>query len=174
MLALALVLLGATMRLEPHLANFAPIAAIALFAGVYLKKSYALILPVAAMILSDMFIGFNSWQSRLSVYGSFMLVGLIGLAVKKKKNILTVAGGAVSGSIIFYLITNFAYLYPISMYPHDLSGIISSYYNALPFFRNTMAGDLFYTGLLFGAYESAMVIAAKRKAEKPGALTTLS
>ncbi|HET7673765.1 MAG TPA: DUF6580 family putative transport protein [Candidatus Saccharimonadales bacterium] len=159
MLAIVLIILGVLIRLEPHLANFAPIAAIALFAGVYLKRRYALLLPLSAMFMSDIVIGFDSIQSRLTVYGSFAFVGLIGLAVKKKKNIATIAGGSIAGSLVFYLITNFAYLYPASMYPHNLSGVIASYHNALPFFRNTLAGDLFYTGLLFGSYELIRYIA---------------
>lgn len=162
MLAVVLVILGVVMRLVPHMANFAPITAIALFSGVYLKKDYALVLPMAAMFVSDAIIGFDSLESRLTVYGSFLLVGLIGLLVRKKKNIATIAAGSIAGSVIFYLVTNFAYLYPPDMYPHNLAGVLSSYYNALPFFRNTLAGDLFYTGLLFGLYETALYAAKHR------------
>lgn len=173
MLAAALVILGASMRLLPHAANFAPIAAIALFGGVYLKRKYALMLPVAALLASDIIIGFDSIQSRLTVYGSFLLIGLIGLLVRKKKNIATVAGGAIGGSIVFYLITNFAYFYPPTMYTHDLSGVLSSYYFALPFFRNTLLGDLFYTGLLFGLYESAVFMVRHQKAKKTASLNAI-
>lgn len=162
MLALVLILLGASMRLMPHTANFAPITAIALFGGVYLARKYALLLPVAALVISDFLIGFDSVQSRLTVYGSFALVGLIGLLVRKKKNVATIAAGAISGSIIFYLVTNFAFFYPPTMYAHNLSGIFESYYMALPFFRNTLLGDIFYTGLLFGLYEFVTYMVANR------------
>ncbi|HEX5456369.1 MAG TPA: DUF6580 family putative transport protein [Candidatus Saccharimonadales bacterium] len=162
MLAAVLVILGVVMRLVPHMANFAPITAIALFSGVYLKKDYALILPLAAMVASDAIIGFDSFESRLTVYSSFLLAGLIGLLVRKKKNIATIAAGSIAGSVIFYLITNFAYFYPAKMYAHNMAGVFSSYYNALPFFRNTLAGDLFYTGLLFGLYEFALYMAKYR------------
>ena len=171
MLAAVLVILGVVMRLLPHLANFAPITAIALFGGVYLKRSYALFLPLAAMFISDAVIGFDSLESRLTIYGSFLLVGLVGLLVRKKKNVATIAAGSLAGSIIFYLVTNFAFLYPMSMYPHNMAGILSSYYNALPFFRNTLAGDLFYTGLLFGLYEFAMYM-AKHKSKSASLIKT--
>lgn len=171
MLAVILVLLGVVMRLVPHAANFAPISAIALFGGVYVSRKYALLLPVAALVLSDLVIGFDSIQSRLTVYGSFLLVGLIGLAVRKNKNGLSIAGGALSGSIVFFLITNFAFFYPQTMYAHNLSGILESYYMGLPFFRNTLLGDLFYTGLLFGTYELAMRLAAKTQSS--GAASSL-
>lgn len=163
MLALALVFLGVALRLVPHLANFAPIGALALFGGVYLNKRYALFLPIAALIVSDAIIGFDSLESRLTVYGSFLLIGIIGLYVRRKKNVATIAAGTIAGSVIFYLITNFAYFYPPDMYAHNLSGIASSYYYALPFFRNTLLGDLFYTGLLFGMYETALYLAQRAK-----------
>jgi hypothetical protein len=159
MLAFLLIIAGAVMRLLPHAANFTPIAAIALFGGVYLKRSYALFLPLAALAISDIAIGFDSLESRLAVYGSFALIGLIGIAVRKKKNPATVIAGSLAGSVVFYLVTNFAFFYTSAMYPHNLYGVMSSYYNALPFFRNTLLGDLFYTGLLFGAYELATYIA---------------
>jgi hypothetical protein len=162
MIALLLVILGAVMRLLPHAANFTPIAAIALFGGMYMRRRYALLVPLAALVASDIFIGFDSLHSRLIVYGSFVLIGLIGLAVRKRKNIATIAAGSIGGSLIFYLITNFAFFYTPTMYPHTLSGVLSSYYRALPFFRNTLLGDLFYTGLLFGLYELARYVAARR------------
>ncbi|HTE58634.1 MAG TPA: DUF6580 family putative transport protein [Verrucomicrobiae bacterium] len=166
MLALLLVVLGAGMRLLPHLPNFTPIAAIALFGGVYLKREYALALPLAALFLSDFALGFDSWQGRLTVYGSFVLIGLLGLVIRRKKNLGTVVAGSLGGSLVFYLITNFAYFYAPTMYPHTLAGAMSSYYNALPFFRNTLMGDLFYTGLLFGAYELVHLL-VKQKTRVP-------
>jgi hypothetical protein len=147
------ILFGAILRVIPHPANFAPIGAMALFGGANLKKRYALILPLAAMFVSDFFIGFDSLQSRLMVYGSFLLIGLIGLAIRNHKNIFTVAGGSLVGSTIFYLITNCVVFYSTKMYPHTWAGQMASYTNALPFFRNTLAGDLVYTTVLFGSFE---------------------
>src|SRR3989338_8443993 len=104
-IAYFLVFFGALLRLIPHVPNFAPIAAIALFGGVYLSRKNALWVPLLAMVLSDFFIGFDSLESRLTVYGSFVLIGLVGLVVRKKKNIATILGGTLAGSILFYLIT---------------------------------------------------------------------
>lgn len=171
MLAILLIVLGVAMRLLPHVANFTPIAAIALFGGVYLKRNHALFLPLLALVISDIALGFDSIQSRLTVYGSFLLIGLIGLAIRKRKNVATVITGSIGGSVLFYLITNFAYFYTPTMYPHNLSGVLSSYYNALPFFRNTLLGDLFYTGLLFGLYELA-VFMAKHRVRVSGSMPT--
>ena len=157
MLAYFFILFGAVLRVLPHPANFAPIGAVALFGGVYLKNKWqALALPIIAMMISDYFIGFDDLKSRLIIYGAFLLIGLIGLAIRNHKNIFTVVGGSLLGSSLFYLITNLVWLYPAKMYPHTVAGQIASYTNALPFFRNTLLGDLFYVGVLFGSYELVM------------------
>jgi len=157
MLVYFFILFGAVLRVIPHLANFAPIGAVALFGGMYLNKRYALILPIAAMVISDFFLGFDSIESRFMVYGSFLLIGILGLMIRNHKNIFTVIGGSLAGSTLFYLITNCVIFYSTKMYPHTLAGQIASYTNALPFFRATLLGDLFYVGILFGTYELAMV-----------------
>ena len=153
MLAYFFIFLGAFIRVIPHPANFVPIAATALFGGVYLNKKQALILPIAALFLSDIFLGFDSWVSRLTIYGCYLAIGLIGLWIRNHKNVFTIVGASLSGSILFYAITNLVWLYPAKMYPHTLAGQLASYSNALPFFRNTLLGDLFYTAAFFGIYE---------------------
>jgi hypothetical protein len=164
MLIYFLILLGAVLRVMPHPGNFAPIAALALFGAVYIKdKRLALIVPLAAMAISDIFIGFDSFSSRLIIYSSFLFIGLIGLWVRNHKNIFTVVGGTVLGSVLFYLITNLVWLYPAKMYPHTFDGQILSYTNALPFFRYTLLGDLFYVALFFSLYELVCLYELKYK-----------
>lgn len=163
-LPLMLMLFGFAMRLLPHAPNFAPIGAIALFGGMYLPKRLALILPLGAMLLSDAIIGFYSWQIMLSVYGSFALMGSIGLFLRRHKQFSLILGGTLAGSILFYLITNAAVWAFGTMYPLTLAGLIQSYVNALPFFRNTILGDLFYVGLLAGSYEFIAYWLKQRKA----------
>jgi hypothetical protein len=153
MLAYALVILGVLLRVIPHMPNFSPITGLALFSGVYLKRSQAIWVPISAMIISDAFLAPEPLSTRLTVYGSFCLIGCLGLWLRKRKSIYTIITSSLVGSGIFYLVTNFAFFYPSDMYTHNWQGITASYYNALPFFRNTILGDLFYTGLLFGAYE---------------------
>ncbi len=148
-----LIILAVMSRLLPHPANFAPITAIALFSGVYLPKKWAFALPLMALLISDFFIGFYGLE-MVYVYGSFLISGLIGLMIRRKKNILTILGGALTASILFYLITNFGvWTLPYSWYSKDLNGLLYSYTAALPFFRNTLLGDLFFTGVFFGGYE---------------------
>lgn len=138
------------LRLLPHPANVAPVAAMALFGGVYLDKKYAIVLPLLVMILSDVFLGFS--QSTPFVYLCFALTGLIGVWLRSRKNILTVVSASLFSSVIFFLVTNFGYWLTYSLYPKTFEGQLMAYYFALPFFRNTAIGDLLYTGLFFGGY----------------------
>lgn len=165
-LPLLLIFFGFTARLLPHPANFAPIGAIALFGGIYLPKRLALIAPLGAMILSDLFIGFYSLPIMLSVYASFTLMNLIGFWVRERKRFSTVLGGTLLGSILFYLITNAAVWAFGTMYPPTFQGLLQSYIMAIPFFRNSLFGDLFYMGLLVGSYE-AITYWLKQKVSSP-------
>jgi len=148
-----LITLGIVCRFLPHPANFAPIGAIALFGGIYLPKKLAIILPLIAMFISDIFIGFYSWPIMLSVYLSFVITTMIGMRVRENKKFRTILGGTILGSILFFLITNWAVWAFSAMYASDISGLLTSYYMALPFFRNSMLGDLFYTSVLVGGLE---------------------
>lgn len=162
-IAILLILLGAASRLFPHPANFAPIAAIALFGGLYLPRKYAIIIPLIAMFASDIFIGFYDWKIMLVVYGSFALSGLIGLTVRNIKSFSTILLATTLGAIIFYLTTNAAVWLFGTMYPHTASGLMQSFVLAIPFFKNSLLGDLFYTGILVGAMETVILYQKKRK-----------
>jgi hypothetical protein len=148
--AVLLIIFAAFSRLIPHPANFAPIAAIALFSGVYLDKKYFLIIPAAAMLLSDIFLGFHSMM--IWVYGSFAVIALLGLWLKSHKNIGYIFGTTLVSSVIFFIITNFG-VWISGFYEYSFNGLVECYTLAIPFFRNSVAGDLFYAAVMFGIYE---------------------
>lgn len=152
LLSIIIVAIGVFSRLIPHAPNIVPIGALMLFGGAYLPKKL-LWLPLLALFISDYFIGFYGID-MLYVYGSFALTGLIGLWLRSRKRPLFVISGALSSSILFFLITNFGvWAPPNNWYPHNFAGLIQSYTMAIPFFRNSLIGDLGYTILLFGGYE---------------------
>lgn len=157
---LILIILTVLARLLPHPANFAPITALALFGTSYFPKKYALVIPFAALLISDFFIGFYGVQ-MLAVYLSFGLICLIGLWLKSDRNIKNIVLSSVASSILFYLVTNLVFIYSNSLYPKTIEGQIQSYIAAIPFFRGTLLGDLFYTSLLFGAYELSFRVSKK-------------
>ena len=148
-----LILAAALSRLLPHPDNFTPIAAIALAGGVYLEKRFALIIPLAALVISDIFIGFHN--TILFVYGSLVIIGFMGLWLKSHKKIVPVLGTAILSSILFFVVTNFGVWLTGGgwFYPKTWQGLVECYTMAVPFFRNTLAGDLIYTGVLFGLFE---------------------
>jgi len=159
-----LILAAALSRLLPHPANFTPILAIALAGGVYLDKRIALVIPLAALIISDLFIGFHN--TIFFVYGSFLLIGFIGVWLQSHKKPLWIVGTTLFSSVIFFMITNFGVWITGGgwFYAKTWQGLIECYTLALPFFRNSVAGDLVYTAVLFGLFE--FVLYASRSFEK--------
>lgn len=155
LIALFFIIIGVSLRFFPHPPNFAPIAAIALFGGVYFSKKMAFLLPMAAMIISDIFIGYYEVGLMISVYGSFLAYVILGFWLKKHKKWYTVLGSSFLAAFLFFFLTNFAVWIFTPWYPKTISGILECYLLALPFFRNTLLGDLFYVPFFFGAYEIA-------------------
>ena len=151
--ATILIGLAVTSRLLPHPANFTPLAAIALFGGVFLDRKYSMILPLVALFVSDYFIGFYS--GMYWVYGAFLLVGLLGWWLKKHRGFGNTLLVTLLGSFGFFFITNFGVWLESGMYTHDLAGLAQCYGMAIPFLRGTIGGDLIYVALLFGVYAVA-------------------
>ena len=148
---LTMIFAGAVMRLSPHWPNFTPIAAIALFGGTFLKrKDLAFLVPVVAMLLSDLIIGFHS--TMFAVYASFIAIVSLGLFLQSRLTVVNTISASLASSILFYLITNFAsWTSGIMPYPMNVAGLMQSYIAGLPFFFNGIIGDLFYNSVLFGA-----------------------
>ncbi|MGR3809549.1 DUF6580 family putative transport protein [Jiulongibacter sp. NS-SX5] len=165
-LAIVLVVLSAVSRLVDHPMNFTPITGLALFSAYAFSGKWKLIVPFAAIILSDIVLeitkGYGFHSGTLMVYGAFAVMIAIGYLLIKKPTIINVLGSAVLASVVFFLITNFALFYPevtegsnLQGYPHTMEGVIASYTAGIPFFRNMLLGDVIFTGVLFGIYETA-------------------
>ena len=160
---LLIIFVAVLMRLLPHLPNFTPIAAMALFGGVYLSKKYTFIIPLAAMFMSDIFLGFHATMPY--VYGSFILAGVIGLWLKNHKSTKNIICSSLISSILFFLITNFG-VWVGGWYPRTFSGLMESYVMGIPFFKNTVIGDLVYTGVFFSAYELVQLLITRYSLNK--------
>ncbi len=134
----------------PHIWNFTAVGALAIFAGAqFTDKKLAFIMPIAAMAISDLFIG-NGFD--ILVYSAFLVMVFCGYWVRNKQTISNLAASGIVGTLAFFLITNFAFFYPTSLYPHNLTGVLASYIAGLPFLKNMLIGDLIYGTLLFGAF----------------------
>jgi hypothetical protein len=148
---LAIILVAAAVRIIPHPPNFSPIAAMALFGGCYLSNRFlAIAVPLAAMFLSDIVIGFH--VTMPAVYLAIGIVAVLGMWLQKRNTASTIALSAVASSVIFFVITNFAVFAQSGLYPQNAHGLVACFVAAVPFFQNSMVGDLFYTGVFFGSW----------------------
>ena len=138
------ILLLALSRIIPHPPNFTPILASSIMAPLLIKdRVYGVALPILAVFISDIIIGFHSYQ--LAVYFSLIVISSI---TPMKKNYLYLGSMAIGSSIWFYLITNFAVWSMSSMYPKTIEGILSCYVLALPFLTSTLVSALLFTFLI--------------------------
>ena len=165
----SLIFTAALLRLIPHAPNFSPIGALALFGGACLNRKYlAYIIPIAAMIVSDLFLPFYGIEVLIT-YAGFLISIFIGTQLKNNLTWYNVALGSMVSSFAFFLITNFVFFFPLSMgpmYTHDMAGVMNSYIAGWPFFQNTFASDLVYNGILFGAFYLLQVNIPELRSEK--------
>ena len=160
--ALLLIIAGTALRLLPHIPNFAPVGAIALFGGAVLGWRLAVWLPLALMIFSDLFIGF--YPGIAFTWAGFLLVALFGMLLRRMGLAgRIVIGGAASG-VLFFVVSNFGVWLTSGMYVHAFDGLVQCYAMALPFFRVSLIADLFYSAVIFGLYELVLYAVRVRQA----------
>ncbi len=146
------ILLGVLSRLAPHAPNLTAVGALSLFVGAKYGVKKSLIILLTTMLIADSIKGFHSvmWAT----YGALMIGVFIGKVIAHKKNVEWIIGGTLLSSIVFFIITNFAvWLAPNFMYAKTAQGLMQCYLMAIPFFRNTLVGDLMYSGIFFGGFE---------------------
>jgi hypothetical protein len=152
LLALAMIIIGAALRIAPHPWNFTPIGAMALFSGAVIKdRRLAFTFPLLTLFAGDIFSGFYKPGVMLMVYAGFLLSVLIGRFLQGRRATPRIAGATLLGSAQFFLITNFAVWWLLGSFPKTAAGLAACYLAGLPLFWNTLAGDAFYATLFFGA-----------------------
>jgi predicted membrane-bound dolichyl-phosphate-mannose-protein mannosyltransferase len=160
---LILVLLAVSSRLIPHPLNFTPIGALGLFAGAYIVDKRVWALPIIALLLSDFFVGFYEPIAMLFVYLGFALSAFIGrFLLSEKRTSLRLGGAALSSATVFFIVSNFGTWLSGTLYPMTLNGLTECFVMAIPFYGNTLLGDLFYVVVLFGIYEASQSWMQKR------------
>ncbi len=154
-LCFLLVILAALSRLVPHPPNFTPLGALGLFAGSYIAVRRYWLVPLLALLISDIFIGFYHPVTMISVYLGFFICAMIGrMVLRGHRSILRIGATTLSASVIFFALSNFGDWLSGFNYPLTWEGLVTCYVMAIPFFGNTLLGDLFYVALLFGIYEA--------------------
>jgi len=161
-LALCLVLAAgaALARLAPHAPNMTPVAACALFAAFATGRArWGAGTALAALAVSDLAIGGYDPLVAASVYACLAAPAFLGARIDRGAPAarigLFAGGGALASSALFFIVTNAAEWASGRIYPMTAEGLAACYQAALPFLRFTLAGDLLWTGALFGSYLAA-------------------
>ncbi len=166
LLLFALIVAAAVSRLVPHPPNFSPIEAMALFGGAYfLNRGWAVMAPLLAMFVSDLVLGlvqggiyFEYFASAhfLAIYACIALSAVLGFGLRGRVKSLRVLGYSLAGSLLFFLVTNFAVWLTatdVAAHPACSASLGACYVAGLPFLKWTVLGTLFYAALMFGGYE---------------------
>ena len=152
-LVIGFLLLGILARLVPHPPNVTPLVAIALFGGTYGSKRWAVLLPLLIVAASDLVLG---WHDTIPfTWGAFVLTGMLAWWLRAHPTALRIAVAAAASAFLFFVITNFGVWVAGTLYPRTAEGLWHCYVAAVPFFRNTLLGDLAYTAVFFGGYAAA-------------------
>jgi hypothetical protein len=166
MVLTGIVVVAAMARLIPHPPNMTPIGAMALFGGAFLpNRRLAYALPLAAMLLSDIVLGLTIYgkamlTSQPIVYACLLATVAMGKLIHDRRSVLNVGAVALASSVLFFIVTNLAVWASGSLYPRTLAGLMVCYTAAVPFFRNSLIGDMAFTAALFGGFawlENAVV-----------------
>ena len=158
----ALIFVAALSRLLPHPPNFSPVEAIALFGGAYFaSRAWALAVPLLALLVSDLVLGAmlgDTYASYLggvsfwSVYACIALSTVLGFGLRGKVDGPRLLGYSLAGSVLFFVVTNFAAWFASPFYPQTGAGLMAAFVAGIPFFQWTVLGTLGYSALLFGGF----------------------
>jgi hypothetical protein len=162
-IAVILILLAALTRLLPHPPNYTPLAAIGLFGAAYLQRRWlAWMVPFAALFLTDLLLNnvlYSTYFTGFTLITSWYIYAAIGLVVllgwfflRDNVSPQRVLGASLSASVVFFLVSNFSTWAQTVIYPKTFAGLLSCYAAGIPFFGNTVLGDLIFSAVLFGGY----------------------
>jgi hypothetical protein len=154
LLALAMIVLAAALRIAPHPWNFTPVGAMALFSGAVVRdRRLAFLFPLLALLAGDLLIAFHKLLPL--VYASSLLSVAIGMWLRDRRTAPRIAAMTVLGAIQFFVITNLGVWAFLDSFPLTAGGLVACYIAGIPLFWNTLAGDAFYGVLLFGGFALA-------------------
>ncbi|MFM2266936.1 MAG: hypothetical protein RL757_377 [Bacteroidota bacterium] len=169
-LLLGVIVLTVLARVMPHVFNFTPVAAVALFGTAYLSnRLLAFLLPLVSLFVSDLWLNNTVyrafypetegivWFSNVGGYVGFALIALLGLRFLRHSEfrVQSVLGCSLAASALFFLVSNGSVWLESNFYPKTFSGLMTCYAAGLPFLNATVLGDLFYASIFFGAFEWA-------------------
>jgi hypothetical protein len=150
----SLIVLSAMLRILPHPWNFTPVGAIALFSGaMFRNRCIAFLLPLVSLFAGDVFVGFH--KLMLVVYTGFAVSVAIGRGLAENRSVTRIGGAVLLGALQFFVVTNFAMWAVGGFYPKTTAGLASCMVAGIPYFWNTLAGDVLYACVSFGGFALA-------------------
>jgi hypothetical protein len=161
---IALIIVVALARLIPNMPNFSPMSAIALFCAAHFDKLWkAILVTLFATFVSDVILNNTIYSSMnngftffydgfIWQYLAYVAIAFLGSTIFNSINKAKVLGASITTTLIFFLISNFGAWISLPFYSKDIAGLMASYTAGLPFLKNTLLSDLFYSSFLFGAY----------------------
>ena len=132
----------AASRFIPHPPNLTSLLALSFYVPALLGVRYLPAL-IVSFLITDFFIGFHS--TMLFTWGSVIVIGL--LAKYFLSSIFTRVSGALLGSLIFHIVTNFG-VWTMGSYGYNLEGLIECYIMAIPFFVNTLISTFIFSAII--------------------------
>lgn len=165
MLAYVFILLAVAVRFMPHPLAFTPVGAALLYFGARGSRRQMWI-PLALLAVSDVILTTLVYRYPFS-WDHFVTwawyAGMLGLGstIKRDSGPVRILVTALTGSVAFFVVSNFAVWAAWNMYPRTFAGLMTCYGLGLPFFRNGVAGDLLFTAVMFGAPVLVHALAGK-------------
>lgn len=155
MIPILLLVLCVVLRVVPHPPNFAPLGAMAVFAGRTLSPWVARASVVVAALVGDVVLARLHGYTVVSlvtpfVYGAFLLQAWLGRRLRARRG--GALGAAALGALAFFTLSNFGVWVAGGLYPHTAAGLGACFVAALPFLGGTLAGDVLWTAALSLAY----------------------
>lgn len=154
MLAYLFVVLSVALRFVALPVAFTSVAASLLYFGARQPRRRLwiplLLLVAADVVLTKLVYAYPLSADHLVTWLWYAAILMLGGTLKENSGALRVGGAALAASLSFFLLSNFAVWAVWAMYPKTLAGLAACYVAALPFFRHSLAGDLFFTVAFFG------------------------
>lgn len=138
--------------------NFSPAGALFVYSGARMRGVGAWIVPGIVMVITDLILGFSrygtgTWTAAtVFVYGAFFINVALGRLLSRTENVFAVLGTSLAASIQFFFTSNIGVWLTSGMYSLDVSGLLTCFELAVPFYRNTLAGDMVFTCAFFLAH----------------------
>ena len=154
MLAYLFVVLSVALRFVSLPVAFTSVAASLLYFGARQPRRRMWI-PLALLVAADVVLtklvyAYPLSADHLVTWAWYAAILLLGGTLKENSGARRVGGAALAASVSFFLLSNLAVWAVWAMYPKTLAGLAACYVAALPFFRHSLAGDLFFTVAFFG------------------------